>query len=322
MAHTKITPQDEALHPVGPDEHWQESWYFNWADPRHDLFGLTRIGFRSHQNQIDGLILTIHKGKPKYVYPAVNIRYHGPWSDHSASQGLKARGLVFTVEHPLKRWRLTLEGRDAMDLTWTAFTPVFNYHESGGELPPNVAGHHFEQSGRIKGWTRFKGHQLQIDGTGQRDKSWGTRDWAKVEGWNWISAQFGEDLSFNVWEGFFGGKRYVNGFVFHNGKNHPVEQLSISLQWGHREHVPLKSTVHIVCASGPRLEVTAEALGQFPLVKKGLLIQETHARFTATSDSHTRNGIGVIEHAWHAGRSGTLTRLPEFIGTMAKAMWR
>jgi hypothetical protein len=322
MKDCAIKPQDEEVHPVGEGEHWQESWYFNWADPRHDVFGLARIGFRFRQRQIDGLVLTIRRGKPEYVYPAVNIRYRGSWSDQTGTGGFHAHGLAFRIQEPLKRWRLSLKGRDAMELDWSAFTPVYNYHESGGDLPPNVAGHHFEQSGYVTGWTRFKGQELEMDGSGQRDKSWGVRDWASVEGWNWISAQFGEDLSFNVWEGFFGGKRYQNGFVFRDGNNHPIDELAIRFRWGRREHLRLESHLEIVDTSGTRLEVTAEALGQFPLLKKGLWIQETHASFSARQDGKSLSGIGVIEHAWRPGRLGTFARVPEILGTAARVLRR
>lgn len=317
-----IEPIDEELHPVGEGERWQESWYFNWADPRHNVFGLTRIGFLFRQRLIDGLVLTIRNGMPEYAYPAVNIRYNGDWGEQTAAGGLHARGLAYRAEEPLKKWRLTLEGRDGMDLLWTAFTPAFDYLESEGGLPPNVAGRHFEQSGRVTGWTSFKGERLEINGAGQRDKSWGVRDWANIEGWNWISAQFGEELSFNIWEGFFDGERYANGFIFHGGWNHPVESVNIQFKWDFRKHVPSDAHLVINYGWGKRLEISAHALGQFPLVKKGLWIQETHADFETIAGGKQIRGIGVIEHAWRAGKFGTLARFHELAGAAARVLRR
>ena len=322
MTASKLEPRDEELHPVGEGEHWQESWYFNWTDPRHDVFGLTRIGFNFRQNKIDGLIVTIRNGRPEYVYPSVNVPYRKPWSEQTAARGLRARQLVYKVEEPLKSWRLTLQGRNTMDLHWEGFTPVFDFHSEEGELAPNVAGRHFEQSGRVTGTTYFKGKRLEINGTGHRDKSWGVRDWANVEGWNWISAQFGQEMSFNVTEMFYGGKRYVNGFVFYDGKNRPVREVNNHFHWGRRKHVPSSMDIEIIDASGGRMDVTAQALGHFPLIKKGLWIQETHARFTASSAGTIRNGFGVIEHAWHAGRLKALARAPELFRTAAQVLGR
>jgi hypothetical protein len=62
-----------------------------------------------------------------------------------------------------------------------------------------MTGAHFEQSGRVTGWTRFGiergAERHEIDALGQRDKSWGVRDWARLEGWNWLAGHPGRDRS-------------------------------------------------------------------------------------------------------------------------------
>ena len=182
MYYPPIVPEDEEIHPAGPEKHWQESWYFNWADESQGVFGLTRIGYRFKERQIDGLIIALIDGKPHFVYPAVNIPYRGDWSEFTAVQGIRARRLFYRVEEPMKTWRLILTGKNAMNLKWQAFTPVFDFHGHDRNLPTNMAGRHFEQSGRVTGWTRFKNRELTINGWGHREKSWGVRDWEKVEG--------------------------------------------------------------------------------------------------------------------------------------------
>ena len=312
--------QDEELHEIGPDRHWQESYYFNWADPSHDVFGLTRIGLRFHERRVDGLILTIRDGKPEYVYPAVNLRQRGSWDEHSAEGGLHARSLKYVMEEPLRRWRLTLTGRSSMDLTWESISPAFDYGESEHALAPNVAGRHFEQVGRVTGWTRFKGRELEINGLGQRDKSWGVRDWKNIEGWNWISVQLGEDLAFNIWELWYQGRRHINGFVFRDGSTYAVDEVEIEYDWARREHVPRAVRIVITDVSGNTITVHGAALGQFPLVKEGLWIQETHAQFTTEQGSESRNGIGVIEHAWRPSRLQLIARTPHLLGAAARVI--
>lgn len=315
-----IEPQDEDPHPVGPGKHWQESWYFNWADPHGKSFGLSRIGFRYNENRIDGLVLTLRDGRPEYIYPGVSLRPSGGWQHRQASQGIEAGRLTYRAEEPLRQWSLTLAGRDSMNLIWTAFTPAFDFGESPGELPPNVAQEHFEQSGVVTGWTRFKGRYHEIRGYGQRDKSWGVRDWAKVEGWNWITAQFGEAISFNAWEGFLGNQRYFNGFVYREGKNHAIDDPRIVFEWGRRKHLPRSTTISFSTAGGERYEFRAETLSTFPLVKNGLWLEEVHALFSLETGggSVPLQGIGVIEHAWHAGTWGTIANA----GDLARAGWK
>jgi len=308
-----VVPADEELHAVGDDPHWQESYYFCWADPHHDAFGLTRIGFRFGEQRIDGLVLALRGGRPEFVYPAVNLRHTGAWTDQSARAGLHARGLRYRMVEPLSRWNLELAGKSTMELEWTAFTPPFDYRDGGGELPANVTTDHFEQAGRVEGTTCFKGRRIAIRGTGQRDKSWGVRDWARVEGWDWISAQFGEDLAFNAWEGALAGKRYVNGFVHVDGTNHPIERLAVRYRWAERPHVMAEARLEIT-AGGRDHVVTARALAQCPLIKKGLWLQEVQASFSWSGAGRRRPGIGVVEHAWRAGAVATARRLPQLIG--------
>jgi len=308
--------KDEEIHPAGDGEFWQESWYFNWADPGSRTLGLSRIGLRFRQKQIDGLVLTLRDGKPEFIYPAVNLRFDDRTLSQRAAGGIRAAGLTYRMIEPFRLWKLELGGRDPMDLSWEAFTPAFDYHADGADLPPNVAGHHFEQAGRVTGWTRFKGREREIRGRGERDKSWGVRDWSKVEGWNWISAQFGDDLTFNVWEGFYEKRPYANGFVFRDGANSGVVKLQIDWIWGVRKHIPKETRLTFETRDGSRYVAVAKTLARFPLVKNGLWLEEIHAAFTLSRNGGPeRMGIGIIEHAWHAG---TLTSL-RHSGELVKA---
>jgi hypothetical protein len=141
-----------------------------------------------------------------------------------------------------------------------------------------------------------------------------------VEGWEWISVQFGEDLTFNVWEGAFKGKKYQNGFVFYDGANHPVNQLTIDYQWGQKRHVP--DTVRLTIDAGPQqLQVIGKTLGWFPLIKKGLWIQEVHASFEASlNGGPTRSGIGVVEHAWRVSKGQLVASMPGLFKVAAQTL--
>jgi hypothetical protein len=325
-----IQAQDEGLHPIGAETHWQESWYFNWADLRYRTLGVARIGFRFHQNEIDALVFTLRDGKPEFAYPAVNVAPERPWEDYKPETGIRVRDLNFLMIEPHKRWRLTLEGRNSFDLEWEAFTPAFDYAASTGEGPPEISNEHFEQSGRVRGRTRFKGRTLEIDGYGQRDKSWGVRDWDNIVGWTWISVQFGEDFSFNSWQAprplgpapRFGKRKvdsdnpYFGGFVFYQGQNHAIENLHTKLHWGKRKYEPVGVTMEIH-AGGHKFSVEGRSFGVFPMAKNGLWIYESYTEFTASiNGKHLNAGVGVIEHTFHVGRAGYLLRAPEIAGTL------
>jgi hypothetical protein len=300
---------DENLHPVGLGEHWQESWYFNWADPASDFYGLARIGFRFAQNEIDGLVVAVHAGKPFFAYPALNVAPVRAWNRYGPAEGLGVRRLQFTLLEPLKDWRLQLSGRDNFDLHWQAFTPPYDY--GGG--PPGVAGSHYEQSGAVRGRARLRGKDFTFQGLGQRDHSWGVRDWAGIRGWTWVSAQFGEDLSFNVWQ--LAGDPYVGGFVFCDGRHWPAEQAVIELRYGKRKGEPTGARIEV--QSGARkFRFEGASRGVFPLAKNGLWMYETCLALTAEAGGKPRAGTGLLEHTFHVGRLGYLPRAGEIAATL------
>lgn len=65
-----IEERDEWLHEVGSDLAWQESFYFNWADPEHRAFTLARTGDRFHPRKTDGLVISLRDGELEHVWRA------------------------------------------------------------------------------------------------------------------------------------------------------------------------------------------------------------------------------------------------------------
>jgi len=304
-----IESRDEWLHPVGPDPAWQESFYFNWADPDRSAFTLARIGYRFAPRKTDGLVVSIRDGRIELFYGPADLDHAGPCSAEDPERGMRSGDLVVTMEEPLQRWRLQIEGERGMDVVFEAHTPPFDYHGEGGRLASDMTGQHFEQSGRVTGWTCFRGERHEIRALGQRDKSWGVRDWDGLEGWSWISAQFGDDLSFNVMQTIEGGSPLDNGFVHRDGENRAIDRTRIDYRWGEQEHLMRTAELEIVEVGGARHRVRAEPLGSAPILRGDVWIEETHARFTLENDSDTRSGQGVVEHVWRASQEEIAARL-------------
>ncbi|AXQ31143.1 hypothetical protein D0B54_21770 [Solimonas sp. K1W22B-7] len=70
---------------------------------------------------------------------------------------------------------------------------------------------------------------------------------------------------------------------------------------------------------GVRYEVRSRSLAQFPVFKKGFYIQETHSQFEIRIGGKLRQGIGVVEHAWHATTCQTLRRAPRLLSAVLQA---
>lgn len=318
-----ITAVDEALHAPGADPAWQESYYFNWADPEGRHFGLTRIGFNPLAGRVDGLLLTVRDGRLEYVYPGIGLPYD-PARPQRPGRGLRAGSLAFTMREPLQRWNIRLDGRNSVDLNWTASSTPHDFHDGpntyGEAGPGSAAAMHFEQAGTVTGSIRVHGSEYQIDALGQRDKSWGARDWSGISGWDWITGHFGPDLAFNATLSLVGRSGAATGFVHRNGVNVPLADAQVDYEWTRTPHVPGAARLLLADVDGGHYDIRATALAQVPLVKNGLFLQETHTRFETTLDGVRRTGVGVMEHAWHAGRRGSLRRLNDLAPVLVQAL--
>lgn len=305
---------DEQLHMPGAEPHWQESYYFNWSDLDDGSFGLTRIGFHEGGGRADALVVMLHDGQPEAIYPAIGVDLDVP-AHESMHDGVRVGDLTYELVRPLEQWHITLTGRTEVDLVWTAFMPAHDFTETG--TVGDLAHHHFEQSGTVTGTVKVDGRSRTISGVGHRDKSWGTRNWSGTLGWEWISAQFGSDLAFNVSLAYDGGTPVHNGFVYRDGATFALRSASVDYEWDGIEHVPQTAHVSFTDTEGERFEVSASALAQVSLVKDELFLQETPAAFTLDRAGVTHQGQGVLEHTWHAGPEAILARMDQLAPMIA-----
>lgn len=289
----------EQPHKPSDDEHAQESWYFNWTDTEHDMFGLARTGFKYHAQQPEPLIITITGNKPALIFPFETVpQMTSSWDKIDASRGLVAGDMTVIMEEPFKRWRIILKGNNSMDLLFESYTPVFNYHESGRKLASSMTTNHFEQSCKVTGWVNFDNKHLEINGYGQRDKSWGVRVWPEIQGWDWIAAQFGEKITFNVMNTLENNQKFINGFIFRDGKNFAITDASIKYEWGNKEEEPARTGIEFSDETGKKHRVSAVTRSIFPIPKPPVIIGEAYSIFTYHGADETLEGGGVVEHVW------------------------
>lgn len=305
------------MHRPGISPHWQESFYFNWSTGDGRSFGLTRIGLNQTARKADAIVVTLHDGKPELVYAAVGQPIGPDIRAASLADGLTVGALTYTMVEPLRTWRIELRGSNRIDLTWQAFTPAVDFHAGFPGAGENSQ-HHFEQSGHVEGRLLVHGRAANVDAMGQRDKSWGARDWNGIQGWEWIAGQFGEDLSFNATLTNVNGVHTPAGFVFDGGAAHAVRAVTISYG-GTDRHRPQTARIEIV-SDGATYTVTGRARGRVPLFKRGLFIEETQCEFECHTADGVRRGAGVVEHAFHVGPAGLIRRLPRLARVAAAAL--
>lgn len=92
-------PQDEELHEQTTAPHWQESYYFNWADLDGRIFGLTRLGFHDGGSRSDGIVVTIRDGEPGAIYAAIGVEIDPP-AAKSKRAGVRVERLAYDMVEP------------------------------------------------------------------------------------------------------------------------------------------------------------------------------------------------------------------------------
>ncbi|MFD4352512.1 hypothetical protein ACFWPX_08130 [Nocardia sp. NPDC058518] len=314
-----ITPLDEELHEPGSGPHWQESYYFNWSTDDGRSFGFTRIGIDHHAGTADAVLVMLRDGEPELVYAAVGERIPPGLLGTSMAEGLAVADLRYVMIAPLGSWRIELRGRHHVDLLWETFTPAVDFHEGFPGAMSDVQ-HHFEQSGRVTGKVAVHGRAAEVSGLGQRDKSWGVRDWNGIRGWDWIVGQFGDDLSFNATLTDIDGVRTPVGYVFDSTAADPVGAVrAVDIAYtGDDPHRPQTARIEIRTENGVYV-VTGRAAGRVPLFKRGLFIEETQFAFECETGGRIRQGQGVVEHAFHVGVAGVAQRLPRLARVALRA---
>ncbi|MBJ7331982.1 MAG: phosphotransferase [Solirubrobacteraceae bacterium] len=187
-------PEDEGFHPPGAEPLWNESWYFDVADPDQGIGAWVRLGVDPAKGTCWATTLICGPGRPTVAF--VDFAAPAPGDDLRVRAFAFASGQV--CEEPLRRYRVTVLGtalsyddpaallyegegvpvEAELDLVWeTAGTPYQYRLATRYEIPC-----------RVSGTLRVGDETITIAGApGQRDHSWGARDWWAMD-WVWSAA--------------------------------------------------------------------------------------------------------------------------------------
>ena len=170
---------------------WNESWYFDFADPGGGIGGWIRLGL--YPNQRTAWINALLCG-PDMPTVAIND-FEAVLPDDPGEVHTDAADLGLTATQPLQTYRAKLRGQGesyddpaallrgesgrpvelTMDLVWTTAGTPYQYRITPRyEIPCTVAG-----------TVTVDGREVVVRGVaGQRDHSWGVRDWWAMD-WVW-----------------------------------------------------------------------------------------------------------------------------------------
>lgn len=246
----RLEPQDEYMHPLGPEPNFNESMYFNVYDPDHRLGGFFRLGNRANEGTGEmTTCLYLPDGRVAFMFLRPPV---------TSNDAFDAGGMRFDVIEPFAELRVRYTGPvvlldEPLDMAdpRTAFTTNPRVEATveltyrgrsamvGGEpdQPQERPGEefargHYEQLVEATGTVTVDGTSWAVSGHGLRDHSWGPRYWQAPWYYRWLTANFGADF------GFMGsriarrdGAGIRGGFVWEDGALHLCDGFVISTDW-------------------------------------------------------------------------------------------
>lgn len=247
-----VPASDEGRHAPGPEPLWNESWYFDWSQPDGSLGGYVRLGLYPNLGVAWYWACLVGDGRPLVTVidhevpmpgTGLDVRTEGLWAAHN-------------VETPLEHWSLGCEAfAVAVD------DPAETYGELRGDRVPFGFDLEWETEGgtypypgidryevpcRVHGEVLVGQERIEIDGPGQRDHSWGVRDWWTF-GWSWTSSALGDGTRTHATHVALGEEAvlYQTGYVQPpGGTPQPVETVDRGQELG-REGFPDSGWVHL-----------------------------------------------------------------------------
>lgn len=230
-------PVDEALHAPGPEPLWNESFYFDAVSADGALGLYVRLGRLPNQDHCVYTTSIVRPGKPTLMV----VDYAAPLPEAGDDLATVSTSMLTATQHceqPLQRFRIglvaTAEAYDdaagilrgeagapvpvSLDLVWeTDGTPYAWRASTRYEIPC-----------RVTGTVEVDGEVITFDGPGQRDHSWGSRDWWAND-WMWSAFHLDDGTRTHVVTapeipGFAVGYQQRNGEVVEVGSGTTEQQ--------------------------------------------------------------------------------------------------
>jgi hypothetical protein len=304
-----VKPEDDYTHPLGPEENFNESVYFNFFDRTKQLGGFLRIGNRANEGHAEmTVIVYLPDGSALFNYKRPQISHNDGWD---------AGGIKVEVEVPGERIRTTYDGsvvylkdpremrepgdafkqnphrRLRLNIVHNGCGPMYG-HVADEKSGNDFARAHYEQHMSISGSIQIDDEEPMIlNGNGLRDHSWGPRYWQSTPSYRWITGNYGDDLGMVI---SVVGDRV--GGVFHKGdKLLQITSAEIDTRYEGNTNYHESFTAKVGLSDGTRHTIEGKVKGFIPL-RNRRAGQFTHIGegMTEYTLDGTRVGYGLSEY--------------------------
>jgi len=302
-----IPVETDIIHEKSDQKNWNESFYFSFYDRGNDICGFMRLGLKPNKNE-KSLFCFFMMPDGSMVGTKEEMEFDG--------NELAMKGLTFTKVEDEKVWNLQFEGDMAsrkkeetaaakvkFDLRFEALNPMFNYRDcvtgEKEDVSKSVCSEHMEQMGKALGQLTIDGKEYYIKGLGERDHSWGERDWTAPRAWVWLTCQFNDGYGFNITKLYMDKGDVDAGFLYIDGENLPIVKVDFATEYNPADGSPSelymafydKDGVVYGCKGVMQKKIVMEFKGED---NRGSIMFENLARFKIDDDTD-EIGYGMAE---------------------------
>jgi hypothetical protein len=216
----KLKEADELLHKPSSQLKWRESYYFNWVDLQNEISGFSTIGIVPNENRREFVFLLFLKERNEVYYKEPPLLQY----EENVNTMLTDKKLSYKLINPFKIWQIEYNSRKLkFKILFETRFPTYTFG-----IDSSASWHqHFEASGKISGELILKDDiRIEINGYGQRDKSWGYRDWHQFDKWYAGHFQF-KDWSCTFRKDYHNNNIDLSGHTSNIMGNIPLKTLEI-----------------------------------------------------------------------------------------------
>ena len=296
MNEHSVDAGNERRHDAAADQLWQESWYADVVTADGSLAGYIRLGLYPNLGAAWWHLALVGPDRPVVVCQRDDL----PVPGEGLTVATDEVDVALTVNQELESFtvRGTMDGaryqsaadiydgkpgdpvRVGVDLTWVTDGMPYQYAVTT----------RYEIPCQVTGTVTVDGEELRLDGPGQRDHSWGVRDWWSF-GWCWSAGHLEDGTHTHLTEVRADGGPFYAGYVQREGDLTPVSTGQVTEDLA--DHgFPSRASVRHDDLAG---DVEPLAFGPILLTApdgRGGHFPRASARFQ-TSDG--RSGVGWIE---------------------------
>jgi hypothetical protein len=248
-----LTKKDDYMHTASENPDWRESWYFNWVDLNAQICGFSTVAILPNLPKREFVLALFIKGVPR-LYLAEPKEPVPKIFDAAMSDGK----LSYKLITPFDEWQIDFASRQfRANIRWQKRFPAYDFGSGSGVTWER----HFEQSGQVTGTIEFPdGSIYTFQGLGQRDKSWGIRNW-HIDRWFHLMAQF-DDFMIGFRQDVIQGKEYISGCICSNDEIMPVTNVKVRTELEEEPiRKPIRGHYYIEDKKGRHYNLTSQLIG-------------------------------------------------------------